>query len=60
MSAYRITRLADRDLVNIASYTREQWGDEQREKYVREIFALFDAMRQTLTNHLESITFDRD
>lgn len=42
MASYRLTRLADGDLVEIARYTRETWGERQREKYIRELFALFE------------------
>ena len=42
MSAYRLTRQADQDLVSIARYTRVQWGEKQRRKYIQELFQLFE------------------
>ena len=42
MAGYRLTRLADEDLVGIASYTLEQWGEAQRDRYIRELFQQFD------------------
>lgn len=42
MAAYRLTRQADQDLVSIARYTRVQWGDKQRKRYIQELFQLFD------------------
>lgn len=34
MARFTITKAAKRDLVEIAEYTREQWGDEQRVRYL--------------------------
>jgi len=42
MTLYRVTRLADEDLVSIARYTRRQWGDTQCRTYIEEFFLLFD------------------
>ena len=46
MAGYRLTRLADEDLVGIASYTLEQWGEAQRDRYIRELFHQFDWIAQ--------------
>lgn len=44
MAHYRITRLADEDLIEIAQYTEQTWGERQCEEYIRELFELFDAI----------------
>jgi toxin ParE1/3/4 len=35
----RLTKAAKRDLVEIASYTRRQWGDDQRVRYLTQLDA---------------------
>lgn len=40
--SFRLTPRAYNDLGNIARYTRQQWGEAQREKYMR---ALDDRFR---------------
>ncbi|MGF1453571.1 MAG: type II toxin-antitoxin system RelE/ParE family toxin [Opitutales bacterium] len=42
MANYRLTREADADMVEIARYTRETWGEAQRDKYINELFQLFE------------------
>lgn len=34
-ASFWLTKRANDDLKNIARFTREQWGDAQREKYMR-------------------------
>ncbi len=45
--AYRITRLADEDLVSIARYTTQQWGEAQCRTYIEELFILFERVGHT-------------
>ncbi|MGF1453550.1 MAG: type II toxin-antitoxin system RelE/ParE family toxin [Opitutales bacterium] len=47
MANYRLTREADADLVEIARYTRETWGEAQRDKYINELFQLFEEIAST-------------
>ncbi|WP_221796209.1 type II toxin-antitoxin system RelE/ParE family toxin [Aquisediminimonas sediminicola] len=42
MSAYRIQRSAGERLDEIYVYTREIWGEEQAERYIRGLFTRFD------------------
>lgn len=35
MPSFRLTKRAYDDLINIARYTREQWGEAQRERYLQ-------------------------
>jgi toxin ParE1/3/4 len=37
MAYFRFSRLADADLLRIATYTLETWGKNQTEKYLREL-----------------------
>ncbi len=39
--AFRLTPRASADLKNIARYTRQQWGEAQRETYMRALDARF-------------------
>jgi toxin ParE1/3/4 len=40
----RITRAAERDLIEISRYTRERWGSEQARRYVSLLDARFVAL----------------
>lgn len=44
MPEYVLTRSAESDLIEIARYTRREWGERQRDKYIRELFDLFAAI----------------
>ncbi len=44
MSGYRIQRAAVHRLDEIYVYTREQWGADQADVYIRGMFARFDAI----------------
>lgn len=46
MQPYRIAHQARNDLVNIAKYTCEKWGEEQSERYNAEIFTLINQIAQ--------------
>jgi len=48
--SFRLTPRAYDDLKNIARYTREQWGESQREKYMRAL----DERFQWLAEHPRS------
>ena len=39
--AYLVSTIARQRLDEIYSYTRERWGDEQAEAYIRDLFAYF-------------------
>ena len=41
-----LSREAGRDLEEIETYTAQNWGDDQAEQYLREIFDAFDALTQ--------------
>lgn len=44
MSAYRIQQAAGERLEEIYAYTLERWGEDQAERYLRGLFARFDAI----------------
>lgn len=44
MPEYVLTHSAESDLIEIARYTRREWGERQRDKYIRELFDLFAAI----------------
>jgi len=44
MPEYVLTPSAESDLIEIARYTRREWGERQRDKYIRELFGLFEAI----------------
>ncbi len=44
MTGYRIQQVAADRLDDIYVYTRERWGEDQAERYIRAIFARFDAI----------------
>ena len=44
MPEYVLTKSAESDLIEIARYTRREWGERQRNKYIRELFDLFAAI----------------
>jgi toxin ParE1/3/4 len=46
MAEYVLTARAEADLVEIARYTRREWGDRQRDKYIRELFDLFSRIAE--------------
>lgn len=41
MARFRLTKAARRDLVEIARYTLERWGDAQRVRYLTQLDARF-------------------
>lgn len=42
MAAYRVSAIAGQRLDEIFSYTRETWGQDQAERYVRSLFDCFE------------------
>ncbi|WP_254560262.1 type II toxin-antitoxin system RelE/ParE family toxin [Dyadobacter diqingensis] len=44
MSNYRLTRLAERDLVKIWEYTVNEWSINQAEKYIDGLLSSFEAI----------------
>lgn len=44
MPEYVLTRSAESDLIEIARYTRREWGERQRDTYIHDLFALFAAI----------------
>ena len=40
--AYRITQIADEDLVSIAGFSLQKWGEDQTRAYIEELFSLFE------------------
>ena len=40
--AYRITQIADEDLVSIAGFSLQKWGEAQTRAYIEELFSLFE------------------
>lgn len=44
---YLLTRAAESDLIEIARYTQREWGQRQRDKYLRELFDLFADLAET-------------
>jgi toxin ParE1/3/4 len=38
MLKLRITTQANQDLLDIGEYTEREWGNEQREKYIKQLF----------------------
>ncbi len=41
---YRLSPAAERDLEDIATYTRDQWGNEQASRYIDRLIATFDEL----------------
>ena len=41
MASLRLSKAAKRDLIEIARYTLEHWGDEQRKRYLGQLDARF-------------------
>lgn len=46
MAGYRLTAEAHADLVEIAIYTAERWGDRQEEIYVGRLYERFAALAE--------------
>jgi toxin ParE1/3/4 len=44
MSGFRVQHSAGHRLDEIYVYTRDQWGDAQAERYIRGMFARFEAI----------------
>ena len=44
MSGYILSPEAILDLQNIYEFTESEWGEAQAEKYINEIYALFDRL----------------
>lgn len=42
MTSYRVQHAAGRRIDDIYSYTRERWGQDQAERYIRGLFARFE------------------
>lgn len=42
MTAFRVSAIADQRLDEIYVYTRDTWGQDQAETYIRGLFACFD------------------
>jgi|688.fasta_scaffold39139_3 toxin ParE1/3/4 len=46
MRKYTLTKKADRELEDILFYTKNQWGDNQFEKYTAEIYGMFEKLSE--------------
>ncbi|MGI8770453.1 MAG: type II toxin-antitoxin system RelE/ParE family toxin [Acidobacteriaceae bacterium] len=46
---YALSRLAERDLNEIADYTRDRWGIRQAARYIEELQALCQQLAETPT-----------
>jgi toxin ParE1/3/4 len=44
MASFRLLRRARNDLLDIATYTADVWGEAQAEKYVAELFSGFQSV----------------
>ena len=44
MPSFRLARRARADLLDIATYTAERWGDAQAEHYITRLFAAFQKL----------------
>lgn len=42
MTSYRVQHAAGRRIDDIYTYTRERWGQDQAERYIRGLFARFE------------------
>mgnify|MGYP003575037875 CR=1 FL=1 len=51
MTSFRVSEVASQRLDEIFSYTRETWGEDQAEVYVRGLFACFEriAIREVVS-----------
>lgn len=43
-SIFRISRAAERDLVEIGQYTTERWGEAQGRRYATQLYARLEAL----------------
>jgi toxin ParE1/3/4 len=46
MARFRVTKAAERDLVDIGRYTQEEWGEVQGRRYLRRLDARFRRLAQ--------------
>jgi len=44
MAEYRLSPAAERDLEDIATYTRDQWGTEQASRYIDRLTITFEEL----------------
>lgn len=44
MAGYRLLRRARGDLLEIAAYTAERWDDQQAERYIADLFSVFQRL----------------
>jgi toxin ParE1/3/4 len=49
VAGYRLTQEAHADLVGIALYTAERWGDRQEEIYIARLYQRFAALAENPT-----------
>jgi len=54
LNTFRLTKAAKRDLVEIARYTLERWGDQQRRRYLSQLDARFQWLAHNPTLGLDS------
>ncbi len=47
MAAFRIEEAADRRLDDIYNYTRDRWGEDQADRYLRGMFETFATFRSS-------------
>lgn len=47
MKNFRLSKLADTDLRNIAQYTQVHWGKPQRNEYIQDFFHTFSQLAET-------------
>jgi toxin ParE1/3/4 len=46
MKSYKLTEMAGQDIQNLANYTKKEWGEEQADKYTREVFNALDKIAE--------------
>jgi toxin ParE1/3/4 len=44
MRSFRVQRIAGHRIDEIYAYTRDQWGEEQAERYIEGLFSRFEAI----------------
>lgn len=47
MRKFKLSAAADADMRNIAAHTLRQWGQPQRDAYIRELFEAFGRLAET-------------
>jgi len=55
---FRISELAQSDLENITRYTRDQWGRDQRDRYMLAMETQFEVLAQNPRLAAERVDYD--